>query len=92
MFGIINADKGNPEEVILSFDAHQGKYIKSLPIHVTQHILIDTEAELRIKVTLFITHNFVMELLSYGETVTIIQLQVLIEALKESYQNALDRY
>jgi len=31
-FGIINPNGKNPEEIILSFDPYQGKYIKSLPL------------------------------------------------------------
>ena len=35
-FGIIYGDNEQPEEIVLSFDAEQGQYIKTLPIH---HIL-----------------------------------------------------
>ena len=91
-FGIINADEGDPQIIILSFDPHQGKYIKSLPLHETQQILIDNEHELRIQLTLFITHDFVMELLSHGDTVTVIQPQILIDEVKNNYRNSLDNY
>ena len=88
----MNADEGNPKEIILSFNPSQGKYIKSLPLHETQQILIDNEHELRIQLTLFITHDFVMELLAHGDTVTVIQPQILIDEVKNNYRNSLSNY
>ena len=91
-FGIMNADEDDPQEIILSFDPHQGKYIKSLPLHETQQILIDNDDQLRIHLKLFITHDFVMELLAHGQTVTVIQPQILIDKLKENYLNSISKY
>ena len=68
-YGIITPQDPKVEEVILSFDPEQGKYIKSLPLHKSQEIVVDTETELRIKLKLYITHDFEMELLSYGDNV-----------------------
>jgi len=48
-FGIISPNGQEPQEVILSFDPFQGKYIKTLPLHESQVILKDNEQELRIK-------------------------------------------
>ncbi|MDY0217127.1 MAG: WYL domain-containing protein [Bacteroidales bacterium] len=91
-FGIISPNAGKPQEVILSFKPYQGKYIKSLPLHDSQVILIDTEKEFRILLNLFITHDFIMELLSHGENAKVIQPKSLIHDLKESYKKALERY
>ena len=91
-FGIISPNADKPQEIILSFDPFQGKYIKSLPLHASQEILEDNEDELLIKLTLYITHDFVMELLSYGENVKVIEPIALIEQMKQSYKNALDQY
>ncbi|WP_409150276.1 helix-turn-helix transcriptional regulator [Sphingobacterium sp. BS-2] len=81
-FGIISPNDLKPESVILSFNVFQGKYIKSLPLHDSQEILIDNDVELRIQLKLFITHDFFMELLSYGENLKVIEPQSLIHALK----------
>jgi predicted DNA-binding transcriptional regulator YafY len=91
-FGIILPNGEQPCEIILSFDPFQGNYIKSLPFHHTQQILIDNDEELRISLTVYLTHDFQMELLSLGDTVKVIQPQELIDNLKATYQNALKKY
>lgn len=91
-FGIISPDDQTPQEVELSFIPFEGKYIKSLPLHETQQILIDTKEELRIKLKVFITHDFIMELLSHGERVKVLQPESLKLWLKTVYENALNRY
>ncbi|MEX2565062.1 MAG: WYL domain-containing protein [Cyclobacteriaceae bacterium] len=68
--------------IIKKFDPFQGKYIKSLPLHESQEILIDNPQELRIRLTLFVTHDFFMELLSHGERVKVLKPAGLIEKLK----------
>jgi hypothetical protein len=35
-FGIIQPNDEVPQDIILSFDAVQGKYVKTLPLHGTQ--------------------------------------------------------
>lgn len=91
-FGIMSPNQKEPQEVILSFDPFQGKYIKSLPLHQSQEILMDNENELKIRLKIFITHDFFMELLSYGENVKIIKPDSLIEEIKSSYSQALLQY
>jgi len=91
-FGIISPNEDKPNEVILSFTPFQGKYIKSLPLHETQQVLVDNELELRIRLTLFITHDFIMELLSYGENLKVIEPISLIDELKTVFRDALNLY
>ncbi|MDR1023918.1 MAG: WYL domain-containing protein [Prevotellaceae bacterium] len=91
-FGIISPNAEKPSEVILSFDPFQGKYIKSLPLHDTQEIIKDTERELRIRLTLYLTHDFLMKLLSYGDTVKVIKPKQLAVKLRNIYASALEQY
>jgi predicted DNA-binding transcriptional regulator YafY len=91
-FGIISPNGQLPQEIILSFDALQGKYIKSLPLHDTQKIVIDTEEELQISLRLYISHDLVMELLSYGEHVKVLQPEGLVDIVKEANENASQQY
>ncbi len=71
-FGIISTLDETPEEIVLSFDSDQGKYIKTLPLHHSQEILVDDDDEFRIKLTLFPTYDFEREILSHGSSVKII--------------------
>lgn len=92
-FGIISPEKGQfVEEIILSFSQVQGRYIKSLPFHESQEIIIDNEEELRIKLKIYVTYDFLMEVLSYGDNVKVIQPESLINDLKISYRQALVQY
>jgi predicted DNA-binding transcriptional regulator YafY len=91
-FGIISPNNEKLREVILSFDPLQGKYIKTLPLHESQEILKDDETELLIKLKLFITHDFIMEILSLGENVKVIQPPSLITEIKKALEAALKQY
>ena len=63
-----------------------------MPLHESQVIIEDNNEELLVKFTLFITHDFIMEILSYGDTVKVIQPVSLIEEIKKVYENALKQY
>jgi predicted DNA-binding transcriptional regulator YafY len=91
-FGVINPDESPPDQIILSFEPEQGKFIKSYPIHESQTILTDNSRELRISLTLFITHDLVMEILSYGMAVKIISPENLIREVKKIYKEAAAQY
>jgi len=91
-YGIMTSDKSTPEEIVLSFDRLQGEYIKSYPLHESQKILKDNDDELLIQLRLFLTHDFLMELLSYGESVKVIKPENLINDMQKSYQSALNLY
>ena len=91
-FGIISPNNQKIQEVVLSFTPFQGKYIKSLPLHETQEILKDNSDEVLVKLTLYVTLDFIMEILSFGDNVKVIAPDDLIEELKITYQNALNQY
>lgn len=71
-FGIVQGS-GKPETIVLSFTPEQGKYLKSLPLHSSQRIVIDSNKEFRIEMTLRITHDLLMELLSYSNEMTVLK-------------------
>jgi predicted DNA-binding transcriptional regulator YafY len=91
-FGIISPEDEKPEDIILSFDSFQGKYIKTLPLHETQMVLIDNEDELQISLKLCITHDLVMELLSYGETMKVIKPKSLADMIIKAHYDAFANY
>ncbi|WP_312207354.1 helix-turn-helix transcriptional regulator [Epilithonimonas hominis] len=71
-FGIISTLGQEPEKIILSFDYEQGKFVKSLPIHHSQKVLIDNNSEYRIELTLAPTYDFYQELLTHTGRMKII--------------------
>jgi proteasome accessory factor B len=91
-FGIISPIDEEPQEIILSFDPFQGKYIKTLPLHETQEILEDNEDELLLKLKLYVTHDLIMELLSFGDNMKVIKPQSLVKEIKLAHGKAFDQY
>ena len=91
-FGIINSADKNPEKVILSFDSFQGMYIKSFPLHESQKVTMDSDKETQIELSLCITYDFVMELLSFGDRVKIISPESLLKEVCETYKSSLNQY
>lgn len=91
-FGIIIPDDIKPEEVILSFDSMASKYIKSMPLHNSQKILMDSENELIVSLNLCVTFDLVVEILSYAEHVKVIQPQSLIDKVVNSLKNSISMY
>ena len=91
-FGIISPNELQPEKVILSIDPHQGKYIKSLPFHSTQKIISDTKDRLVIELKICLTLDLVMEILSHGNLIKVIEPKSLIHEIKQKLKSALDQY
>lgn len=91
-FGIIRPAKDKPTNIILSFETYQGEYIKTLPLHHSQEVIIDDEDELRIKLYINITEDFIMELLSYGDSMEVIQPKSLKDKIKTASLNMLNYY
>lgn len=64
--------EGERAQVILSFDPFQGKYIKTLPLHSSQQVIIDNKNEFRISLDVVINHELIQRILMYGENVQVI--------------------
>ncbi len=91
-FGIISEFPKKAEEIVLSFSPFQGKYIKSLPLHETQQILIDDEKELKVKLKVYPTHEFIMEILSMGENVTVLKPKFLRKEIQQIFSLSIENY
>lgn len=91
-FGIINSKNQQPQEILLSFDSFQGKYIKTLPLHETQEIVVDNEEELQIKLKLRVTDDLVMELLSFAANLKVLKPKSLSAKIKKAHLQAFQRY
>ena len=91
-FGIISPNDEEPQDIILSFDPFQGKYIKTLPLHDTQQVLVDNDEEIKIKLKLCLTHDLVMELLSFGDNMKVIEPKSLADQIKQAHEKAYRQY
>lgn len=90
-YGIWNDPTMPVEDIELSYDALDGHFLKSVPLHHSQRILVDTPDEFRIALRLRITNDFVMELLSRSRSLTVIKPLSLRQRVKEVYEKALMR-
>lgn len=79
------------EDIELSYDALDGKFLKSAPLHHSQQIICDTEDEFRITLHLRITNDFVMELLSRSRSLTVVRPASLRERVRKVYEEAQKR-
>lgn len=91
-FGIIGPNDKTPSNIVLSFTPHQGKYIKSLPLHESQQVITDNDTEVRVKLKLHITLDLIMELLSFGNNVKVIEPDCLIRDIKVTLRETLKLY
>lgn len=80
------------EDVILSYSAEQGKYIKTQPIHSSQKILIEDENEFRIQLRIRPNYELQEQILKQGERVKVIQPEWLKEEIKHRLREALNKY
>jgi predicted DNA-binding transcriptional regulator YafY len=91
-YGVIGSNDENPTEITLSFTPLQGKYIKSLPMHSSQKTILENEKETRINLQIYPTLDFIMDLLSYGAEVKVMEPEWLAEDIAERHRRALNRY
>jgi predicted DNA-binding transcriptional regulator YafY len=82
----------NPEEIVLSFKPTYGNYIKTLPLHPSQKIILENKNELRVSLYLFITPDFITELLSHGSRVKVLSPSFLVEELKNRLKENMAQY
>ncbi|UYZ64459.1 helix-turn-helix transcriptional regulator [Hymenobacter weizhouensis] len=89
-FGITRpADGHEPQQVLLRFEPVQGRYALSYPLHSSQQVVLHTEDELRLRLTVYDTHELRMELLSYGPEVEVLAPAELREWLRQSHSLAM---
>jgi len=91
-FGIFKLQNTEPEKVELSFSPLKGKFIKSVPLHKSQKVLVDNESEFRVELSLQITHDFLMEILSHGCDVIVLNPSSLVERIKKELEQSINQY
>lgn len=92
-YGVIGPEKGaSPEEIELSFSPFQAKYAKTLPLHASQEILTDNDTEVVLMLKMHITHDFIMDLLSFGPEVKVLKPKWLAKRIREDHMAAVQKY
>ncbi|MEO9885564.1 MAG: WYL domain-containing transcriptional regulator [Balneola sp.] len=82
----------NPIEITLSFTPFQGNYLKSLPIHESQKIILDDDKEFQVSLLVHPTYEFYSKILGYGNSVKVISPEAAKEEIKKRLVEALDHY
>lgn len=91
-FGIINGTGENSERIVLSFTPTEGRYVKSLPLHHSQKEILKNKTERRFEYELVPTYDFKMEILSYGDTVKVLEPESLRKDIVAQLKTALAGY
>ena len=90
-FGIIT-DETKPEKIKIAFSSEQTRYIKSLPLHHSQKIVSEDEKGCVIELYLSPTYDFVMELMSMGAEIKVLEPKSLQEEMKAKLLKILTIY
>lgn len=67
-FGIMSPNNEKPIDIELTFTSFQAKYIKSLPLHHSQEIIMEDSDKVGFRLFVVPTHDFKMELMSFGSS------------------------
>lgn len=91
-FGIINGTEEEPTRIVLSFTPTEGRYIRSLPLHHSQELVLENDEEIRFSYFIRPTYDLRMEILSYGDQVRVIEPLGLRNIIKKELTDALRNY
>lgn len=91
-FGVTRKADERIEKIILSFNTFRGNYIKTQPIHHSQQEIINDAQEYRISLDLMINFDLIMEILSYGDDVKVLEPMRLVDEMKNILQKTLNKY
>ena len=89
-FGIFVPVKEEAERVVLSFSKEQGQYVKSYPLHHSQKIITENANEVQLELKVYLSYDFIHELLSYGENIKVISPKLLVNRIKKVLSDALN--
>jgi proteasome accessory factor B len=89
-FGVLRDSPA--EKVILQFSKMQGEYIKTFPLHDSQQKTIETGDFITFEIYIHLTHDFIMELLRYGDNVKVVSPESLVGTMKEKINQMADLY
>jgi predicted DNA-binding transcriptional regulator YafY len=88
----ITTSENQPEKIILSLSPIEGKYLKSQPLHNSQKVTTDNDTECIIELNVVITYELITQILALGQGVKVISPKTLVDQIKTTLQNAIDKY
>jgi predicted DNA-binding transcriptional regulator YafY len=92
MIGVSKAEGAVLENVVLHFNQLTGRYMENKSIHETQkHKWID-ENTLEVKIKVMVNYELERLILSYGESVRVLEPKYLKEKIKKRLLNGLNNY
>lgn len=92
MIGVTKPENAQMETIVLHFNQLTGKYMESKSIHETQKNKWIDENTFELKIHVIINYELERLILSYGESVKVIQPSFLAEQIKNRHQEALKLY
>ncbi len=92
MIGVSKPIDGAIEEVILHFNQLTGRYMENKSIHETQKNNWIDENTFEVRIKVYLNYELERLILSYGESVTVIQPQHLKEKIKNRLLGGLNNY
>jgi proteasome accessory factor B len=82
-FGILVGNEQEPEMVQLKYEFEQGQYVKNYPLHPSQKVIREDGKEVVIELIVYITYDFMQELLSYGPELEVLKPLSLRKEMKK---------
>lgn len=92
IIGVTKPVDAEPEKIVLHFTARTGKYMITKPLHGSQKERWIDENTLEIKIEVIINYEVERLLLSYADSVVVIQPSSLVERLKNRLAAGLSQY
>jgi predicted DNA-binding transcriptional regulator YafY len=90
-FGII-FEENPPQKVVLEFSTFQANYIKALPLRHSQKTISEDKDFCVFELTIYPTYDFIMEILSIGKEVRVLESSTLKEEIKSILMESLKKY
>ena len=88
----ITVGQGDPVQVIFKASSTASKYINSQPFHHTQKLVKDLKEGSKFELTIYLSEEFIREIMSYGGEIEILQPKELIKTIKERTLKTLNLY
>jgi len=88
-YGIIAPPNEKAEKIVLKFDKYQAAYINSFPLHSSQRIVKEDIESKTFELYMYITEDFLLELLSHTGHVSIIEPLRLKNQVRKIYKEAM---